>query len=829
MSTFNPYNRAIKESINVDFRDRHSMQKVILCNRENQFYGEFIGIIKANGATITNGILSNVSLYNTVLYDKEGNPIDLTQMAEDMYAISDAIFETIPYLSGKIDELSSNIIQLGGECRDFQISVFGMRDRLDNRIDEEIEQRQIEDGKIILMFDEKTLELSSMIDYLSGEVSCQNRYFNKKIDETYDKLVEKILNDRHYDFTDYAPDSTVETFEPQKTIVLKDYSVNRMVLGATDAYIYADGNIVGRIINSKNDNEGKVSSFMFQVFKDRDGVDGLIPRTYSFSTNNFIVEVEEDSQITWMKNTDDKYLMEFSFPAKPYLVLSAESEGEAITYGTVQPYDLNGNSLVSGVASFDTMAFNGDRFEFGNEYCYKDFQADTSGKKNRRIIFDPSGNDGVGQFILRDNFEARMYQPLNDESGEFGRIYEDQVVYGDGGILESIGVTASGLTATLNDENGFRNVLSGYEFAKLSSDELDNKTVVIEHESKWYSRDIIDRDDNNAHIGKVIIGVENIDDIFNDSVKDMLQNAVSVKIDTGTFIGTYKLTQKRSEETNEVETYGVIVEAPQPYLGHFGFFINKNLSNILDFVHRMPNKTVYGHFGIDTEITEDDRTYTVHECQVSEDENGKIKFDEEDTGGTTTEYVDWFSPASNEVQTTELKSSGRKQFISIGLPESITYNGQARSREFILAINMPDKKFEFTPIVFNDLDYKFISNGIDVTRKFGFFGKRALYRFVETNTEDDGKTFAIEDMYNQNLVSYINERLHGGVNYRGVVQVIDHEVEGGWWKTPHLSNLFYYPVKPADDWNYPRPEYEGHEELPLLNGNMFYVGKTENT
>lgn len=43
MATFNPYSRAIKESINVDFRDRHSPQKVILCNRENKFYGEFIG------------------------------------------------------------------------------------------------------------------------------------------------------------------------------------------------------------------------------------------------------------------------------------------------------------------------------------------------------------------------------------------------------------------------------------------------------------------------------------------------------------------------------------------------------------------------------------------------------------------------------------------------------------------------------------------------------------------------------------------------------------------------------------------------------------------
>ena len=145
MSTFNPYNRAIKESINVDFRDRHSMQKVILCNRENQFYGEFIGTIKANGATITDGVLSGVSLYDSVLYDKEGHAIELTKLAEDIYAISDAIFETLPKLSADISDLSTSLSTLSAECGEFKISVFTMKDELNNRIDEEIEQRTQDD------------------------------------------------------------------------------------------------------------------------------------------------------------------------------------------------------------------------------------------------------------------------------------------------------------------------------------------------------------------------------------------------------------------------------------------------------------------------------------------------------------------------------------------------------------------------------------------------------------------------------------------------------------------------------------------------------------
>lgn len=122
MATFNPYNKAIKESINVDFKDRHSPQKVILCNRENQFYGEFIGTIKGNGIDLNGGKISNVELSNVSIYDDEGNVVHLSSLAKDLTNIKADIHyissEAIPSVWLAIEGLSGNISSLNGGLED---------------------------------------------------------------------------------------------------------------------------------------------------------------------------------------------------------------------------------------------------------------------------------------------------------------------------------------------------------------------------------------------------------------------------------------------------------------------------------------------------------------------------------------------------------------------------------------------------------------------------------------------------------------------------------------------------------------------------------------
>lgn len=122
MATFNPYNRAVKESINVDSKDRHSPQKVILCNRENKFFGEFIGKVRTSDVEISGGVLTDVTLSNAVICDKNG-VLDLSGISQKLTEIDAVLDVDVPAISSmaetnasSIQELCSAINSQGGEC-----------------------------------------------------------------------------------------------------------------------------------------------------------------------------------------------------------------------------------------------------------------------------------------------------------------------------------------------------------------------------------------------------------------------------------------------------------------------------------------------------------------------------------------------------------------------------------------------------------------------------------------------------------------------------------------------------------------------------------------
>lgn len=99
MATFNPYNRAVKESINVDTKDRHSPQKVILCNRENKFFGEFIGKMRTSNLELSGVVNSE----NAIIRDG---------------IISGGIIVDSKLSNIAIDGLSNLLSTLGGELSD---------------------------------------------------------------------------------------------------------------------------------------------------------------------------------------------------------------------------------------------------------------------------------------------------------------------------------------------------------------------------------------------------------------------------------------------------------------------------------------------------------------------------------------------------------------------------------------------------------------------------------------------------------------------------------------------------------------------------------------
>lgn len=136
MDTFNPYNRAIKETINVDFRDRHSAQKVILCNRENRFYGEFIGTMSAENVNINKGMLTNVSLSNVVILYGDGEQLYLSSITDKISefeatldnfkeVVLPSILSIANSVSSQLSSVELSIYQLGTNLSDainFEVS-----------------------------------------------------------------------------------------------------------------------------------------------------------------------------------------------------------------------------------------------------------------------------------------------------------------------------------------------------------------------------------------------------------------------------------------------------------------------------------------------------------------------------------------------------------------------------------------------------------------------------------------------------------------------------------------------------------------------------------
>lgn len=104
MSNFNKLDCIVKESIQVDAKGRFTPQKVRFINRENEFYGTFIGKAKINDST-----LNNVELSNCVFYDEEGQKINMNDILRLEKRVSKNEFD-IHNINELIYDLSGNQI-----------------------------------------------------------------------------------------------------------------------------------------------------------------------------------------------------------------------------------------------------------------------------------------------------------------------------------------------------------------------------------------------------------------------------------------------------------------------------------------------------------------------------------------------------------------------------------------------------------------------------------------------------------------------------------------------------------------------------------------------
>jgi hypothetical protein len=84
MATFSP-DTTVKETVNVNYHDRITGQKVVMINRENEFYGTFKGVSELSGSTFVDPTIEGGTLHGTKIVDDDGKALNLSEYAQAIY------------------------------------------------------------------------------------------------------------------------------------------------------------------------------------------------------------------------------------------------------------------------------------------------------------------------------------------------------------------------------------------------------------------------------------------------------------------------------------------------------------------------------------------------------------------------------------------------------------------------------------------------------------------------------------------------------------------------------------------------------------------------
>lgn len=641
---------------------------------------------------------------------------------------------------------------------------------------------------------------------------------------------------KHYEIG-YA--STADEFT--KGFELKDFRSNIVNTKVPYAYVRLSDDVVGKIINVETEGSD-IAQFDFVVF---DGCPRkeLVPKTYFFDRSTVSVDTGYHNYcLKWDRgSTDDKFkmLLVGNEEHRYFDTEFVDGDGETKNAGRVVDFLSSGDDLISGVIRFDTAGtlnltgFNNLVFRFSDEEKSKVYDNCPDGI-TRKAIYDRASKT----FTLRDNFDVAFYQSLSDGT-EFGRIYQGGVEYDDG--IKSISVDLSTKISdvdvagkfVLDRDSGFKTFVDD----KFNYVKYDGSDIVLAHQSIHYKTVLSGFNTLNGTILSDVVGELKFDSENFDNISDTRITSFTLSVALGGELsvinGTYQLVQSDyTESSKNVYTYRGRVDA-----GTIFFRYDSNYDkNILKYVYTA-EKTTVGYFFVDAsqslEIADQNDVDIYRDSLETED--GEVVFPCEDSKETVDYEVSCIMVEKKEEgdKRYDLESFSEIPEINVYVPE----NKNGRAREFIVVFNIEtpenpkfDGKYTKVNLRHEDdsaseiPDYQFVLDGFDVTKKLYLVKNKSVLKFTEVQTNK----FVIEDMYNTSLINYINERFRGGVNYRGVVQVVDF----GEYETNNVSSLFYRSPDSqlviTGEWKYPRPEYV-NMNCQLFNGNLFYVKGTEHT
>lgn len=143
MATFDDFKRVIKETVQVDSKERFTPQEVKFINRKNEFYGKFIGEAKiyglsADGSYLKDATIVDTKLSNVSLYASDGTVISLSDIADQLYFMGQDIGTLSSYcieLSNATDILSTSSSELSSLLKKLSVYTEDTVDKLSNDID----------------------------------------------------------------------------------------------------------------------------------------------------------------------------------------------------------------------------------------------------------------------------------------------------------------------------------------------------------------------------------------------------------------------------------------------------------------------------------------------------------------------------------------------------------------------------------------------------------------------------------------------------------------------------------------------------------------------
>ena len=150
MSTYTDLHNKVKESLNVDYHSRETNQKSLFLNPENEYWGTFHGEVDVRGASINNGVLSDVTIYKANLICSSLDGVDVTTFGKKLHELDDYVHYD---LTNKIDdedtrlqteidkEKTARITQLNMLSSNLSIAVNGKYNAMLSAFDAEVSAR----------------------------------------------------------------------------------------------------------------------------------------------------------------------------------------------------------------------------------------------------------------------------------------------------------------------------------------------------------------------------------------------------------------------------------------------------------------------------------------------------------------------------------------------------------------------------------------------------------------------------------------------------------------------------------------------------------------